>query len=103
MNEESKFDRLVKAKASRIDQARNNSSREVWFGLGMTGLIGWSVAAPTLLGVAAGMWLDSHYPGTHSWTLALLVAGLCIGCFSAWQWLQEQDQAMKENEQTDDQ
>jgi predicted F0F1-ATPase subunit len=48
----------------------------VWFGLGMMGLIGWSVAIPTLLGAALGIWLDSRHPGSHSWTLALLVAGL---------------------------
>jgi ATP synthase protein I len=44
--------------------------------LGMMGLIGWSVAVPTLLGAALGIWLDKHHPGKHSWTLALLVAGL---------------------------
>ena len=27
----------------------------------MTGLIGWSVAIPTLLGAALGMWLDKHH------------------------------------------
>ncbi|CAN5307505.1 AtpZ/AtpI family protein [soil metagenome] len=102
MNEESKFSRLVGAKASRIIKARHNSSQEVWFGLGMTGLIGWSVVTPTLLGVAFGIWLDSRYPGTHSWTLALLVAGLCVGCFTAWQWVDQQDQAMNQKEKTDD-
>jgi predicted F0F1-ATPase subunit len=34
----------------------------VWFGLGMMGLIGWSVAVPTLLGAALGLWLDSRHP-----------------------------------------
>jgi len=38
-------------------------------------VIGWSVAIPTLLGAALGLWLDQHYPGKHAWTLALLVAG----------------------------
>ena len=42
----------------------------------MMGLIGWSVVVPTLLGAALGIWLDKHHPGKHSWTLALLVAGL---------------------------
>ena len=43
----------------------------------MMGLIGWSVVVPTLLGAALGIWLDERHPGAHSWTLALLVAGLC--------------------------
>ena len=53
----------------------------------MMGLIGWSVVVPTLLGAALGLWLDMRYPGTHSWTLALLVAGLVIGCLNAWHWV----------------
>jgi ATP synthase protein I len=66
----------VGAKAARKLRARRMSTRTVWFGLGMMGLIGWSVAIPTLLGAALGLWLDSRHPGSHSWTLALLVVGL---------------------------
>jgi ATP synthase protein I len=60
----------------------------------MSGLIGWSVAVPTLAGVALGVWLDKRHPGTFSWTLALLVAGLMIGCLNAWFWVAQQDKAM---------
>jgi ATP synthase protein I len=88
----------VGAKASRKLKARN-STNCVWFGLGMMGLIGWSVTVPTLLGVALGIWLDKHHPGTHSWTLALLVAGLAIGCFNAWHWIGQQ---MREGQDDDD-
>jgi ATP synthase protein I len=42
------------------------------------------VVVPTLLGTALGIWLDNHNPGTHSWTLMLLVIGLVIGCLNAW-------------------
>ena len=70
------FSREVGAKAARKLKARRNSTQGVWFGLGMMGLIGWSVAVPTLLGAALGLWLDNRHPGSHSWTLALLVAGL---------------------------
>ena len=48
----------VGAKAARKLRARRNSAQGVWFGLGMMGLIGWSVAIPTLLGAALGIWLD---------------------------------------------
>jgi predicted F0F1-ATPase subunit len=61
----------------------------VWFGLGMMGLVGWSVVVPTLLGAAFGIWLDKHHPGKLSWTLALLVAGLAIGCLNAWHWVEQ--------------
>src|ERR1035438_10480810 len=78
------FSREVGAKAARKLKARRNSTQGVWLGLGMMGLIGWSVVVPTLLGAALGIWLDKHHPGKHAWTLALLVAGLAIGCLNAW-------------------
>jgi ATP synthase protein I len=86
--------RQVGAKADRKIKARHNPAPGVWFGLGMMGLIGWSVAVPTLLGAALGLWLDKHHPGTHSWTLALLVAGLALGCFNAWRWVVKEDKAI---------
>ena len=66
----------VGAKAARKLQAQRNPTPGVWFGLGLMGVIGWSVVVPTLLGAALGLWLDRHYPGGHSWTLALMAAGL---------------------------
>jgi len=88
----------VGAKAARKLKARN-STQGVWFGLGMMGLIGWSVAVPTLLGVALGIWLDKHHSSQHSWTLALLVAGLMIGCLNAWHWVAQEDKAMREEQE----
>ena len=91
----------VGAKATRKLKARN-STQGVWFGLGMMGLIGWSVAIPTLLGAALGIWLDKHYPGGRSWTLALLVAGLTVGGVNAWFWMSKEDNAMREKKEDDD-
>lgn len=88
----------VGAKASRKIKARRHSASPVWFGLGMMGLVGWSVVVPTLLGAALGLWLDKHHPGTHSWTLALLVAGLVLGCANAWHWIDKEDKAMGEEQ-----
>jgi ATP synthase protein I len=65
----------------------------------MMGLIGWSVAVPTLLGAALGLWLDSSHPGAQSWTLALLVAGLALGCLNAWLWVAKEDRAIHEAQQ----
>ena len=99
---ESTFAGQVGAKAARKLKARRNSTQGVWLGLGMIGLIGWSVVVPTLLGAALGIWLDKHHPGTHSWTLALLVAGLMIGCFNAWHWVAKEDKAMREEQEDND-
>jgi ATP synthase protein I len=82
--------------AARKLKARHHPT-QVWIGLGMMGLIGWSVALPTLLGAALGLWLDKRYVGAHSWTLALLVAGLVIGCANAWHWVVKEDKAMHED------
>lgn len=89
----------VGAKATRKLKARRNPDSGVWFGLGMMGLIGWSVVVPTLLGAALGLWLDRHYPGGRSWTLALLVAGLVIGCLNAWHWVVKEDRAMRDEQE----
>jgi ATP synthase protein I len=92
------FSAQVKRKAARKLMARRNPNQGVWFGLGMMGLIGWSVVVPTLLGAALGLWLDTHHSGAHSWTLALLIAGLTLGCFNAWHWVDKENQAMREQD-----
>jgi ATP synthase protein I len=97
----SPLSREVGAKAARKLKAQRQVTPGIWFGLGMMGLIGWSITIPTLLGAGLGLWLDRHYPGPHSWTLALLVGGLVIGCWNAWHWVAREQQEMHE-EDTDD-
>jgi ATP synthase protein I len=96
------FASQVGAKAARKLRAKRNATPGVWFGLGMMGLIGWSIVVPTLLGAAIGLWLDQHYPGGRSWTLTLLVAGLTIGCFNAWHWVVKEDQAIRDDQEGND-
>ncbi len=91
------YSREVGAKAKRKLKARE-PGQGVWFGLGMMGLIGWSVVLPTLLGAALGIWLDDRNPGGRSWTLMLLVGGLFLGCLNAWRWVTKEDKEMRENE-----
>ncbi|MBL8252460.1 MAG: AtpZ/AtpI family protein [Candidatus Competibacter sp.] len=76
----------VARKVSRKLRARA-APPTLWFGLGLVGMIGWSVALPTVLGALLGVWLDRVYPGRFSWTLSLLLAGLALGCIAAWQWV----------------
>jgi ATP synthase protein I len=82
-----KFGRQIGEKAARKLNAQRNPAPGVWFGLGMMGIVGWSVVVPTLAGAALGIWLDNRYPGIHSWTLSLLVIGLAVGCLNAWHWV----------------
>lgn len=75
------------------------TKNSVWFGLGMMGMVGWSVVVPALLGALAGLWLDKRYPQTFSWTLTLLIAGLITGSVVAWYWVDKEDKEMhKEND-----
>jgi ATP synthase protein I len=82
------FRREVARKEERKLRARKEGKESVWFGLGMFGLVGWSVAIPTLMGVAVGAWVDHRYGGGQvSWTLTGLVVGLALGCLNAWFWV----------------
>lgn len=95
---ETGFSQQVGEMAERKLRAQRHVTKTVWSGLGMMGLVGWSVAMPTLLGTALGLWLDKHYPGGHSWTLALLAIGLGLGCLNAWRWVVKEDREIHEHE-----
>lgn len=88
----------ISSKRSRKLRARRQGDRTVWFGLGMFGLVGWSVAVPALIGVAAGLWIDARWPSRFSWTLMLLVAGVIVGCFNAWRWVERESREANEDE-----
>ena len=77
-------------KAERKIEARGREDRGVWFGLGMFGLIGWSVATPTLVGVAIGWWLDRRFDDPVSWTLTLMIVGVILGSLNAWYWIKRE-------------
>ena len=74
-------------RAERKKKARREGQRSVWFGFGMFGLVGWAVALPAVVGVGIGLWLDLKLETKLSWTLALLLAGVAVGCFNAWYWI----------------
>ena len=92
--DKSKYSQQVGEMAALKLKAQRHATQTVWSGLGMMGLVGWSVAIPTLLGAALGIWIDKHYPGGHSWTLALLAIGLGIGCANAWHWVSKEEKAI---------
>src|SRR5512141_3493315 len=81
------FSQEVGVKAARKLKAQRRVTQTVWSGLGMMGIVGWSVAVPPLLCAALGIWLDARYPGGHSWALMWLAIGLGLGCFNAWHWV----------------
>ena len=91
---ETPFSRQVGDKATRKLNARSDAKNGVWYGLGMFGMIGWSVVVPALVGAALGVWLDNHVPQAFSWTLTGIILGLFAGCLTAWFWVTNEDKEM---------
>lgn len=81
---------MIEVKEKRKIAERRKSKNGFWYGLGMFGLVGWSVAVPTILGTIFGNWLDKRFQGTQSWTVTFLIVGLVIGCTIAWFWLSKE-------------
>lgn len=81
------FRRQLAAKRARKLRAQRLGEHQAWFGLGMFGVVGWSVAIPAVACIALGVWIDRVKPGRYSWTLMLLVVGMALGCLNGWFWL----------------
>ena len=77
----------VARRVDRIQSGRRARDRDAWFGIGLFGVVGWSIAMPTVLGALAGAWLDRAWPLGFSWTLTGLGLGLLLGCVTAWRWV----------------
>ncbi|MDW7772186.1 MAG: AtpZ/AtpI family protein [Desulfobulbaceae bacterium] len=99
-NNGGQFQEEVGKREKRKVSSRREGEKTVWFGLGMFGMVGWAVAIPTLAATFLGVWIDIRWPSQYSWTLMLLFAGLVLGCFNAWYWVQkERDAITREREE----
>jgi len=90
------FIEKVKRKEKRKLRAKKKKDQAIWFGLGLFGVIGWSVMVPTLIGIAVGIWADRRWPGNISWTLTFLFAGIILGCLNAWYWVEKERKEIEE-------
>lgn len=90
-NSEDQLVKKVGKREARKLKARREKGRNVlWSGLYMTGVVGWLVSLPTVIGAFIGKWLDNVLPERFSWTLTLLLIGLIVGCTNAWYWLKKE-------------
>lgn len=96
------FSKQIAQKEKQKLRALLRKDKGVWMGLGMMGMVGWSVVVPTLSGAAIGFWLDKKYPQTFSWTLTCLVLGLFSGSLIAWYWVAREDKEMHNNNEEND-
>jgi ATP synthase protein I len=80
--------RVSEREKRRLDTERQD--KKIWFGLGMFGMVGWSITVPAVAAAFLGIWIDANFSGRYSWTLMLFMAGLCLGCYNAWYWMQKE-------------
>ncbi|CAB3684041.1 hypothetical protein LMG26696_04559 [Achromobacter pulmonis] len=74
----------VRTRRERRERWQREGERSLGQNIAMIGALGWTIVAPTLLGILAGRWLDRICNSGVFWTLGLLVAGLAAGCALAW-------------------
>lgn len=79
-------------KSRRRERARRRGTDNVWSWMGMFGLVGWTVAVPTLLGLALGVFVDNRVESSVSFTITFLIVGVAIGAAMAWYWIRQESQ-----------
>lgn len=80
----------IEQRARRMQEARDNPGPSPLRGIGSFGMIGWSVAVPSVGGAFLGMWLDRVAPQDFSWTIALILGGVAVGAMLAWNWIDKE-------------
>ena len=92
-NKEDASAAAIRRRAERMQQSRNERKYSPLSGLGVFGVIGWSVAIPTVAGAFLGMWLNRVAPQSFSWPIALILGVGVGGAMVAWNWIEKnQDQ-----------
>lgn len=84
----------IRRRAERMQHSRSRPGYNPLRGVSAFGVVGWSIAIPTVAGALLGRWLNRVAPQDFSWTIALILGGLVIGLLVAWEWI------AKENRQT---
>lgn len=86
----------IRRDAERMQRTRRRPPDSPLRGLSAFGVIGWSVAVPTVGGALLGLWLDRVAPARFSWPIALMLGGLVMGILVAWDWMAREDRRMRE-------
>lgn len=85
--------RTVLRKTMRRERARRRRDESPWTWLGTFGLVGWTVVVPTLLGVAAGIFVDNRIDSPISFTITFLIFGAAVGLTMAWYWVRQESES----------
>lgn len=77
----------IRRRAEQMQRSRRAPAYSPLQGLSAFGVIGWSVALPTVAGALLGLWLERVAPQKFSWPIALMLGGLVLGLLVAWDWV----------------
>jgi len=80
----------IRRSAERMKQARSSPGPSPLRGLGAFGIIGWSIAVPTVGGAFLGLWLNRVAPQDFSWPIALILGGVVVGAIISWSWISKE-------------
>jgi ATP synthase protein I len=80
----------VRKERSRRQRWADEGETSVVRFVGQIGVLGWIIVTPTLIGLFIGRWLDHKLDTGIFWSAPLLMLGVIIGCWSAWQWINKQ-------------
>lgn len=86
----------IRRSAERLQRSRRAPGASPLRGLGVFGMIGWSIAVPTVGGAFLGLWLNKVAPQTFSWPIALILGGTVVGGIIAWTWVSKETQSQNE-------
>lgn len=79
----------ISRQVAQKQKTRNNPGPSPLRGFGSFGIVGWSIAIPTVAGAFLGIRLDRTTPQDFSWTIALILAGVALGVVIAWALINE--------------
>ncbi|MCB1679843.1 MAG: AtpZ/AtpI family protein [Halioglobus sp.] len=82
----------IRRRAERMQRARSAPGASPLRGFGVFGIVGWSVAVPTVAGAFLGLWLNRVAPQDFSWPIALILGGAVVGGMIAWNWIGRESQ-----------
>lgn len=92
----------IRRTAERMKRARSEPGVSPLRGLGAFGIIGWSIAVPTVAGAFLGLWLNRVAPQDFSWPIALILGGIVVGGIIAWGWVDKESSDPTRNNQGQD-
>lgn len=92
------LERIVGRKGQRKARAIRTRRESVWYGVGLFGVVGWSVMVPVIIGIVIGTWLDRRLNDQVSWTITFLLIGVVLGCLNAWFWVSQERKQIERGE-----